>query len=81
MSRNIAEKYRNLKRDFVNRIYSGDIGDLSLVDLKIINELLNELIECHSVKTLVKKVADYFKVFGFKVVMDFDRINFVIVEA
>lgn len=81
MSKNIAEKYCNLKRDFVNRMYSGDIGDLSLADLKIINELLNALIESHSVKTLVKKVADYFKSFGFKIVMDFDRVNYVIVEA
>lgn len=40
-----------------------------------------ELVSVHSVKTMIKAVADCFRSFSFKAVMDFDRISCVIVEA
>lgn len=81
MSKTIAERYNNIKRDLTDRKCTGNLGNLSAFDLRAIHSLAMELVSTHSVKTVIKAVADYFKSFGFKVVMDFDRISYVIVEA
>lgn len=81
MPKTIAERYNRIKRDLTDRKCSGDLENLSVFDLKVTQALVMELISSHSAKTVIKAVADYFKAFGFKVVMDFDRISYVIVEA
>ena len=81
MPKTIAERYNNIKRDLTDRKCSGDLGNLSVFDLRAIHSLARELVSTHSVKTMIKTIADYFKSFGFKVVMDFDKISYVIVEA
>ena len=81
MSKTIAERYNSIKKDLTAKMCSGDLGNLSMLDLKAIYSLLLVLIDCHSAKTFIKTVANYFVSFGFKVVMDFDKINYVIVEA
>lgn len=81
MTKTIAERYNNIKRDLTDKKCSGNLGNLSVFDLRAIYSLAMELVCTHSVKTVIKTVADYFKSFGFKVVMDFDRISYVIVEA
>lgn len=81
MPKTIAERYNNIKKDLINRRCTGNLGNLSVFDLRAIHSLAMELVSTHSVKTVIKTVADYFKSFGFKVVMDFDRISYVIVEA
>ena len=81
MTKTITERYNSIKRDLTDKMCTGNLGNLSLFDLKTVCALVRELVDCHSVKTMVKTVADYFRAFGFKVVMDFDRISYVIVEA
>lgn len=81
MPKTIAERYNSIRKDLTDRKCTGDLGNLSVFDLKVIHSLVMELISTHSVKAMIKTVADYFKSFGFKVVMDFDGINYVIVEA
>lgn len=81
MPKTIAERYNNIKRDLTDKKCSGNLGNLSVFDMKKIQSLVMELVSVHSVKTMIKAVADYFQSFGFKVVMDFDRSSYVIVEA
>ena len=81
MPKTIAERYNSIKRDLTDRKCTGNLGNLSAFDLRTIHSLARELVSTHSVKTMIKTIADYFKSFGFKVVMDFDRISYVIVEA
>lgn len=81
MKKTIENKYRNLQSDLEKRINTGKFGSLSLSDILCINGVGKELLKKHAVKTVIKNVADYFKSFGFLVTMDFDNVNYVIVEA
>ena len=42
-------------------------------------DTLEELVEKCVASTFIKKVADYYKAFGFIVTMDFHNVNYVIV--
>lgn len=81
MKKSIAEKYERLQDDMGNKLTSGNLGTMSLVDFKSACDIGKELLKRHVAKTILKNVADYFKSFGFMVTMDFDNINYVIVEA
>lgn len=79
--KNIAKKYQALQSDFQKKINSGRLGNLTLSDFHAVTVIGKELLKKHVAKTVIKKVADYFQSFGFMVTLDFDRINYVIVEA
>ena len=81
MKRTLAEKYNALQKDFNNRVQSGRLGNLSLSDLQGIGLVGMELLKRHTAKTVIENIANYFKHFGFMVTMDFDNINYVIVEV
>ena len=81
MKKTIANKYIKLQADLEKKINTGRFESLSLSDLLCINEAGKELLKRHAAKTVIKNVADYFKRFGFLVTMDFDNVNYVIVEA
>ena len=79
--KNIAVKYQALQSDFQKRLDSGKLGKLSLSDFQSVAKIGKELLEKHVSSTFIKNVAEYYKSFGFMVTMDFDNINYVIVEA
>ncbi len=81
MKKTIENKYRKLQADMEKKINTWKFGSLSVSDIFQINEAGKELLKKHAVKTEIKNVADYFKSFGFLVTMDFDNVNYVIVEA
>ena len=81
MKKTVENKYRKLQADLEKKINAGKFGSLSLSDILCINEAGKELLKRHAAKTVIKNVADYFKSFGFLVTMDFDNVNYVIVEA
>ena len=81
MKKTIENKYRKLQADLEKKIDTGKLESLSVSDILCINEAGKELLKRHTVKTVIKNVADYFKSFGFLVTMDFDNVNYVIVEA
>lgn len=81
MSNNTKEKYEKMHNDLQKKIDTGKLDGLSGSDLLSICDLGKELLRCHAVKTIIKKVADYFKSFGFMVTMDFDNVNYVIAEV
>lgn len=80
MTKKIANKYKAMQEDLQKKADSGRLGKLSLSDFDSICSCGKELLKHHSVKTFIKVVADYFKSFGFMVTMDFDNVNYVIVE-
>lgn len=79
--KNIAVKYQALQSDFEKRMESGKLGNLSLYDFQSVAKIGKELLIKHVSSTFIKNVAEYFKSFGFMVTMDFDNVNYVIVEA
>lgn len=81
MKKTIKNKYINLQADLEKKINTGKSGSLSVSDILCIIGVGKELLRKHAVKTVIKNVADYFKSFGFLVTMDFDNVNYVIVEA
>lgn len=81
MKKTIENKYRKLQADMEKKINTWKFGSLSVSDIFWINEAGKELLKKHAVKTENKNAADYFKGFGFLVTMDFDNVNYVIVEA
>lgn len=81
MKENIAKKYNAMQSDIEKKLSTGKMGSLSLYDMKTICDCGKQLLIHHSVNTVVKSVADYFKRFGFMVTMDFNNVNYVIVEA
>ena len=81
MEKTIENKYRKLRADLEKKIDTGKLEDLSVSDILCINGAGKELLKRHTVKTVIKNAADYFKSFGFLVTMDFDNANYVIVEA
>ena len=81
MTDNLKRKYNNLQLDFQNKMESGKLGKLSLSDFYAVGNIGKELLKHHAAKTIIKNAAEYFKSFGFLVTMDFDNINYVIIEA
>ena len=81
MSRNTQKKYEKMQEDLQKKADTGRLGGLSGSDFFIICNIGKELLRHHAVKTIIKNVADYFKKFGFLVTMDFDNVNYVIVEV
>lgn len=81
MPEGIKVKYMKLQKDFRKKVTEGKAGSLSLSDIKAVADIGNRLQKVKAVKTVLFHVADYFRTFGFKVVKDFDNINYVIVEA
>lgn len=81
MKENIAKKYKDLQKDFEEKINTGKLDGMSLSDLMTVGNTGKELLKHHAVKTIIKNVAEYFKKFGFMVTMDFDGINYVIAEV
>ena len=81
MKKTVENKYRKLQADLEKKINTGNFRSLSLSDILCINEAGKELLKRHVAKTAIKNVADYFKSFGFLITMDFDNVNYVIVEA
>lgn len=79
--KNIAVKYQALQSDFEKRMESGKLRNLSLSDFQSVAKIGKELLIKHVSSTFIKNVAEYFKSFGFMVTMDFDNVNYVIVEA
>lgn len=81
MSENTKKKYMAMQNDLQKMVDTGKMGNLTVSDFDCICQVGKELLKRHSVKTFIKNVADYFKRFGFMVTMDFDNINYVIVEV
>ena len=77
----IKEKYVKLQEDINKRVTTGKLGNLSLADYFAICNKGQELLIKHTCTTCIKNVADYFASFGFMVTMDFNNVNYVIVEA
>lgn len=65
--------------DLQKKADSGRLGNLTLSDYQCITMIGKELVEKCVASTFIKKVADYFKSFGFIVTMDFNNVNYVIV--
>lgn len=81
MRKNIVNKHTELQNDLSKKMDTGKLDGMSLNDLYIVCDLGQGLLLHYAVKTTIKNVADYFKKFGFMVTMDFDDINYVIVEV
>lgn len=84
MKENIARKYIAMQEDFEKKVNTGNTGktgNLTLSDLLSIGVIAKELLRKHVASTFAKNIADYFKSFGFMVTMDFNNVNYVIVEV
>lgn len=74
-------KYWNMQNDLQKKMDSGNIENLTLASFRSVCAVGKELLRKHVASTILKEVADYFKAFGFMVTMDFDNVNYVIVEV
>lgn len=81
MKENIANKYKAMQSDIEKKMKSGRLEGLTLSDMDSICYCGKMLLKHKAVNTVIKSVADYFKRFGFLVTMDFNNVNYVIVEA
>lgn len=81
MKENLAKKYMAMQSDIEKKMSTGKLGGLSLNDLYTICNCGKFLMKHKAVNTVIKNVADYFKGFGFMVTMDFNNVNYVIVEV
>ena len=81
MKENIAKKYTAMQKDFEKKVNTGKTDNLTLSDLLSIGVIAKELLKKHVSSTFAKNIADYFKSFGFLVTLDFDNVNYVIVEV
>ena len=80
MTKRIENKYRSLQADLQEKAETGKLG-MSLADYKEVCKLGAELPKHHAVTTVICMVATYFKEAGFMVTMDFDKVNYVIIEV
>ena len=82
MKEKIADKYKAMQTDLQNVWDTGKLKKgYSPSDYYSIVDCGKELLKHHAVKTFIKNVAEYFKSYGFMVTMDFDKVNYVIVEV
>lgn len=77
----IERKYRNMQNDLRKKMNAWNMEDLTRASFRSVCIVGMELLKKHVASTVLKEVADYFKDFGFMVTMDFDNINYVIVEV
>lgn len=70
-----------MQNDLQKKLDSGNMEDLTMASFRSICDAGKELLKKHVASTVLKEVADYFNAFGFMVTMDFDGINYVIVEV
>lgn len=73
------ERFNSVIKDLQKRTNTGKLGRLTISDYQCIVFIGKELVEKCVSSTVVKKVAEYFKSFGFMVTMDFDDVHYVIV--
>ena len=73
------ERLFSVIADLQKRADSGKLENLTLSDYQCITMIGKELVEKCVASTFIKKVADYYKSFGFLVTKDFDNIHYVIV--
>ena len=81
MTEKIANKYKAIQNDLQKKADTGRLGNLSVSDFDSVCQCGKELLKRHVAKTFLGNVAEYFKQFGFMVTMDFDNVNYVIVEV
>ena len=77
----IERKYRNMQNDLRKKLDSGNLENLTKASFRSVCAVGMELLKKRVASTVLKEVADYFKAFGFMVTMDFDNVNYVIVEV
>ena len=76
---NAEERLRKISEDLQKKIETGKIGKMSPGDIFSACNIGKELVAKGVAQTVISKVADYFKSFGFIVTMDFNNVNYVIV--
>lgn len=74
-------KYWNMQNDLRKKVDSGNLENLTKASFRSVCAVGMELLKKHVASTVLKEVADYFKALGFMVTMDFDNVNYVIVEV
>lgn len=76
---NTEKRLFSVIADLQKKADSGRLGSLTLSDYQCITMIGKELVEKCVASTFIKKVADYYKSFGFLVTKDFDNVHYVIV--
>lgn len=76
---NAEKRLRNISEDIGKKIETGKLDGLTQSDIFTSCEIGKELVAKGVAQTVISKVADYFKSFGFIVTMDFNNVNYVIV--
>ena len=76
---NTEKRLLSVITDLQRRADSGKLENLTSSDYQCITMIGKELVEKCVASTFIKKVADYYKSFGFMVTMDFDNVHYVIV--
>ena len=77
----VRAKYMAMQNDMQKMVDTGKLGGLSVSDFDCVCQVGRELLKRHVTSTFIKTVADFFKGYGFMVTMDFDNMNYVIVEV
>lgn len=76
---NAEKRLRAVSDDIGKKIETGRLNGLTQADIFTSCEIGKELVAKGVAQTVISKVADYFKSFGFIVTMDFNNVNYVIV--
>lgn len=76
---NAEKRLRDISEDIGKKIETGKLDGLTQSDIFTSCEIGKELVAKGVAQTVISKVADYFKSFGFIVTMDFNNVNYVIV--
>ena len=76
---NAEKRLRDISEDLQRKIETGKLNGLTQADVFSSCNIGKELVAKGVAQTIIKNVADYFKSFGFKVTMDFNNVNYVIV--
>ena len=76
---NAEKRLRDISEDIGKKIETGKLDGLTQADIFTSCEIGKELVAKGVAQTVISKVADYFKSFGFLVTMDFNNVNYVIV--
>ena len=73
------ERLRKISEDIGKKIETGKLNGLTQSDIFSVCEVGKELVAKGVAQTVISKVADYFKSFGFMVTHEFDNVQYVIV--
>ena len=76
---NAEKRLREISEDIGKKIETGKLNGLTQSDIFSACNIGKELVAKGVAQTVISKVADYFKSFGFLVTMDFNNVNYVIV--